>query len=107
MDLFDLREPVSAWSHGVGLLLALPGTLLLWRRSSGGDPAKRLSLLVFGLSLAFCYAASTLYHGLRTAGRPARRLRPPGSHRDLRPDRRQLHPAGLVPVAGPSGGGAP
>ena len=56
---------MSAWSHCVGLLLALPGTLLLWRRCGGGHPAKRLSLLVFGLSLAFCYAASTLYHGLR------------------------------------------
>jgi hemolysin III len=64
MDLVGLREPVSAWSHGVGLLLALPGTLLLWR-CSGGDPGKRLSLLVYGLSLAFCYAASTLYHGVR------------------------------------------
>ena len=65
LDFFDLREPVNAWSHCAGLLLALPGTLLLWRRSSGDHPAKRLSLLVFGLSLAFCYAASTLYHGLR------------------------------------------
>ena len=64
MDVLNLREPVSAWSHCVGLLLALPGTLLLWRRS-GGDPDKRLSLLVYGLSLAFCYAASTLYHGVR------------------------------------------
>ena len=70
MAFFDLREPVSAWSHCAGLLLALPGILLLWRRS-GGDPAKRLSLLVYGLSLAFCYAASTLYHGLRL---PADRL---------------------------------
>ena len=65
MDFFDLREPVSAWSHCLGLLLSPPGILLLWRRSSGGRPAQRLSLLVFGLSLAFCYAASTLYHGLR------------------------------------------
>ncbi len=68
MDFFDLREPVSAWSHCAGLLLALPGTLLLWRRSSGGHPARRLSLLIFGLSLVLCYAASTLYHGLRIPG---------------------------------------
>jgi hemolysin III len=63
MDLLHLREPVSAWTHGAGLLLALAGTLMLWQRS-GGDRGKRLSLMVYGLSLIFCYAASTLYHGV-------------------------------------------
>lgn len=72
MGVFDLREPASALSHGAGLVMALPGTLLLWRRSRGCRLAKRLSLLVFGVSLAFCYAASALYHGLRiTPGRLA------------------------------------
>jgi hemolysin III len=70
MELLDFREPVSAWSHCTGLVLALPGTLLLWRRS-GSDHGKRLSLLVYGLSLAFCYSASTLYHGVRL---PAARI---------------------------------
>ncbi len=64
MNLLDLREPVSSWTHCAGLLLALPGTVLLWRRSTG-DPTKRLSLLVYGLTLAFCYSASTLFHGVR------------------------------------------
>ncbi len=64
MDLFDPREPVAAWSHFAGLLLALPGTYLLWRRSSG-DRAKRLSVLIYGFTLAFCYLASTLYHAVR------------------------------------------
>src|SRR5437588_1460521 len=64
MDAFDLREPVSAWTHCAGLFLAMPGTVILWRRS-GGDLGKRPSLLVYGLSLIFCYAASTLYHGVR------------------------------------------
>jgi hemolysin III len=64
MNAFDLREPVSAWTHFAGLLLAIPGTLLLLRRS-GGDLGKRLSLLVYGLGLILCYAASTLYHGVQ------------------------------------------
>jgi hemolysin III len=64
MSFLDFREPVSAWSHCAGVLLALPGTFLLWRRSAG-DPTKRLALLVYGATLAFCYAASTLYHGVR------------------------------------------
>src|SRR3954454_18779474 len=45
MDLLDLREPVSAWSHAAGLLLSVPGTWLLWRRS-GRDRQKRHSNLV-------------------------------------------------------------
>jgi len=64
MNLLDPREPVSTWTHCVGLLLALPATALLLRRSTG-DSAKRLSLLVYGLTLVFCYLASTLYHGVR------------------------------------------
>jgi hemolysin III len=64
MNLLDLREPVSAWSHGAGLLLALPGTVSLWRRGDGCR-ARQLSLLIYGLSLAFCYAASALFHGAR------------------------------------------
>jgi hemolysin III len=70
MNYLDVREPVSTWSHFAGLLLALPGTVLLWRRGVG-DPAKRLSLLVYGLALAFCYSASTLFHGVRL---PAARI---------------------------------
>ncbi len=64
MDILNFREPVSAWTHGVGLLLAVFGAVVLVRRS-GGDVGKRVSLLVYGLSLIFCYAASTLYHGVR------------------------------------------
>jgi hemolysin III len=72
MDFLDLREPVSAWSHSAGLLLSLPETLLLWRRSTGGRPVQRASLLLFGLSLVSCHAASRLYHGFRiTADRLA------------------------------------
>jgi hemolysin III len=70
MDFLELREPVSTWSHCAGLLLALPGTYLLWRRSAG-DFTKRLSVLIYGLTLVFCYSASTLYHGVRL---PAERI---------------------------------
>jgi hemolysin III len=64
MNFLDLREPVSTWSHFAGLFLALPGTILLWQRSSG-DSTKRLSMFIYGMTLAFCYLASTLYHGVR------------------------------------------
>ncbi len=64
MNILELREPVSAWSHGSWLLLSLPAVVLLWRRG-GGDLGKRISLFVFGLSLIACFAGSTLYHGVR------------------------------------------
>ncbi len=64
MNVFDFREPVSAWTHFAGLLFAIPGTFLLVRRSVG-EPGKQISLLIYGLSLILCYGASTLFHGLR------------------------------------------
>ncbi len=29
MNAFNFREPVSAWTHFAGLMLAVPGTLIL------------------------------------------------------------------------------
>src|SRR4051812_37992806 len=64
MHVWNLREPFSAWSHCAALMLSVPGTWLLWRRSVG-DLGKRISLLVYGLGLISCYAASTLYHAVQ------------------------------------------
>jgi hemolysin III len=64
MDFFSPREPINTWSHGLWLLWALPGTLLLWKRGAG-DRRKQISLLIYGLSLMFCSGASTLFHGVR------------------------------------------
>jgi hemolysin III len=64
MTFLDPREPVSAISHGAGLLLSLPAMHLLWRQSHG-DRAKQLSLLIYSLSMSACYAASTLFHAVR------------------------------------------
>lgn len=75
--MFELREPVSALSHGAGLLLALPVTLILWRRCEPrpGNQAKRIALLIFGLSLMACYGGSALYHGACVGGESLGRLR--------------------------------
>jgi hemolysin III len=58
------REPVSAWSHALGLILALPALWVLWRLTPR-DPVKRFGLMVYGLTLAVCYLGSTLYHAVR------------------------------------------
>lgn len=65
MSFFDFREPVNAWTHLSWMVLSVPCTLLLWRRSRGNLP-KQLSLLVFGITLFFCYLSSTLFHSVRT-----------------------------------------
>ena len=63
----NLREPINTWSHGVWLMIALAGIIMLWQRAHG-DRAKQVSLLIYGLSLIFCSACSTLYHGVRLPG---------------------------------------
>jgi hemolysin III len=63
MNWLECREPVSAWTHGIWMLCALPACAVLYR-ISGGDRLKQIGLMVFGLTLAFCMAASSLYHGI-------------------------------------------
>ncbi|QEH35349.1 hemolysin-III related [Aquisphaera giovannonii] len=66
MGFLHFREPVNAWSHGIWMLLALPGLVLLWRRGRG-SAAMRATLLIYGLTLVFCSGVSMLFHGVRDA----------------------------------------
>ena len=46
MDWTYCREPVSAWTHGAWMLLAIPGSWLLWRRTYdafGSSPLKKIN----------------------------------------------------------------
>lgn len=70
VNLLHPREPVSTWSHGLWLLMSLWGLFFLWHYGRR-DRSRQVALLVYGLSLVFCSASSTLYHGLRV---PARML---------------------------------
>lgn len=69
MEWLQFREPVSAWSHLLGFLLAPAATVLLLRHA-GGSRLKQVGFLIFGLTLAACYGGSALYHGAH--GSPAR-----------------------------------
>src|SRR5215468_6387904 len=64
MGWFDFRDPVSAWTHGIWMVLSLPASVVTWRLCRG-DLVKQLSLLVFGLCLLLCYGGSTLYHSVQ------------------------------------------
>jgi hemolysin III len=84
MMLLELREPISAWSHGAGMIMAVALTWIFWQRCSrqladGGSTAyergKTVTMLIFGLSLVVCYGNSSLYHGVRLSGEPLMRLR--------------------------------
>src|SRR5262249_26677403 len=63
MDWSYCREPVSAWTHGIWMLLALPGGWLLWRRTRG-ESGKRIGVSIFVFSLIFCFGASWLFHSV-------------------------------------------
>jgi hemolysin III len=58
----EFREPASTLTHGLGCVLAVLGTVVLSRRR-GCDRGRRVSLLIFGLSLIACFGLSTRYHG--------------------------------------------
>jgi hemolysin III len=93
MILLDLREPVSACSHGAAMMLALPLAWIFWQRCGrcpGTDQGlssresdrtchyeqgKLVALLIFGLSLIFCYGASALYHSVLFSGDRLNRFR--------------------------------
>ena len=73
---FRLREPGSAITHFIGIILgilAMPP--LLMRAASNPDKTPFIALLVFILSLIMLYSASTIYHSLDISEKINRILR--------------------------------
>lgn len=67
-------ERFNAWSHLVGALLALTGSIWLIVLSSlDGDPWKIVGVSIYGATLLLLYTVSTIYHSVR--GRAKRILR--------------------------------
>jgi hemolysin III len=63
-------ERFNGYSHLLGLLLAVLGTVLLLAKTlDGGDVAKAAAAVVFSLSMLALYAASTLFHSTRGASK--------------------------------------
>jgi hemolysin III len=59
-------EKLNAWTHLVGALLAVAGTVMLVVRAAlDGDPWKIVGVSIYGATLILLYSASTLYHSLR------------------------------------------
>lgn len=55
------REPWSGYSHAVGAVIGIFGTVaLLW--AGAGDPSRQVALGAYGVSLVLLFAASASYH---------------------------------------------
>jgi hemolysin III len=82
MNFIEVREPINAASHALGMALALPVTWLLWKRCGrvvecgprsstaifSYQRLKAISLLLFGFSLVFCYGISASFHSASERG---------------------------------------
>jgi len=62
--VLEFRDPVSTWTHLLWMILSVPATWLLWSRCRGDRP-KQISVLIFGMSLMYCFLGSTLFHAVR------------------------------------------
>ncbi|HEY0061188.1 MAG TPA: hemolysin III family protein [Telluria sp.] len=59
-------EKLNAWTHLVGAVLAVAGTVVMLVLAAGsGDVWKITSVAVYGATLILLYSASTLYHSVR------------------------------------------
>jgi hemolysin III len=66
------EERANAWSHGVGLLLALVGIpVLIVAAVRRGSAADVVGSAVFGAAMAVLYLTSTLYHATPVGDRKA------------------------------------
>lgn len=72
----NLKEPGSAITHFIGLVMALLGVApLLIKAAREPDILHILALGIFILSMILLYAASTIYHSLDISEKVNRRLR--------------------------------
>ncbi|MDO4336811.1 MAG: hemolysin III family protein [Eubacteriales bacterium] len=71
-----LKDPGSAITHGIAMLLAMAGALpLLTRAARREDTLHLVALSVFILTMILLYAASTIYHSVDSTEKVNRRLR--------------------------------
>ena len=70
------REPMNGFTHFIGVVLSVTGTILLINLSLNPyKPVHFISLLIFGLGMILMYTTSTLYHWLKISKEGTKRLR--------------------------------
>ena len=61
MHWFAPHDAISAWTHGLWMLLAIPaGALLVWKNRL--DRTRMIGMAVFAVSLVICFGASGFFH---------------------------------------------
>lgn len=63
------EELANAWTHGIGAVLAIVGTVFLLFKTPANATEKQVGFLVFGLSMVLLYVASTAYHSVKSQQR--------------------------------------
>ena len=65
-----IREPGSALTHFIGMLLAAVATLpLLLKTALTSNEVYIKAMLIFAISMVLLYGASTLYHSVNLKGK--------------------------------------
>lgn len=59
-----LEEKLNAYSHALGILLAIMGAILLFQKELHTVPYLKNSILVYSISLIVLFTASTVYHAV-------------------------------------------
>ena len=73
---FRLKDPGSAITHGIALLLAAAGAVpLIIKAARSYDVIHIVALSIFILTMILLYAASTIYHSVDSTEKVNRRLR--------------------------------
>lgn len=73
---FSIKDPISAGTHFIGFLAAIPiMVLLIMKAAAEATPMHVFSFAVFGASLLLLYGASTLYHALNLDEKRTAQLR--------------------------------
>ena len=61
MNWLAPQDPVSAWTHALWMLAAVPaGAVLVWKNR--GDAGRLIGMAVFAVSLLVCFGSSAFYH---------------------------------------------
>ena len=60
-----IEEKWNAYSHGLGILLAIIGGYLLLQKNVSGVPYLERSLIAYAISVVVLFTASTVYHAVQ------------------------------------------